>query len=178
MKKIKIKDKTFIRSITSREINQIIKTLADRINNDLQGKEVLFLPILNGSFIFAADLIREIKIPGTVSFVKLSSYKADKSQQNIQSLIGLNEDLKDKCIIIIEDIIDTGSTIAQVVNDLKSKKVAEIKIATMLLKSGIYAGNIVIDYIGKEIENNFVVGYGLDYDGFGRNFKDIYKMTE
>ena len=134
LKKIKIKDKTFVQSVSSHEIKLIIQTLAKRINSDLKGKEVLFLPILNGSFIFAADLIRQIKIPGTVSFVKLSSYKRDKRQQDIQSLIGLNEDIKDKCILIIEDIIDTGSTIAQIVNDLNNKEVKEIRIVSMLLK--------------------------------------------
>lgn len=178
LKKIKLKEKTFEKSITSREIDQIIQTLANSINIDLKGKDVLFLPILNGSFIFAADLIRKIKVPGTVSFVKLSSYKEDKKQQSIQSLIGLNEDVTGKCILIIEDIVDTGSTILRIVNDLKAKGVKEIRIATMLLKPDIYKGEIFIDYVGRKIENNFVVGYGLDYDGFGRNFKDIYKMVK
>lgn len=176
MKRIIIKDKEFELLIPENEIIHIVDGLAEKINNDLARSEVIFLPILNGSFIFAADIIRKINVPGTISFVKLASYKGHRNEENVKTLIGLNEEVVNRSILIIEDIVDSGSTIIQIVNDLKNRKVKDIKIVSMLLKPGIYSGDIEIDYIGKKVPDNFVVGYGLDYFGYGRNLKDIYKM--
>jgi hypoxanthine phosphoribosyltransferase len=169
MQEIRILDKKFREVITKVE-------LARQINSDLKGKDVVFLGILNGAFLFAADLFRQINFQSRISFVKLASYKGTSSSGSIKELIGWNEDINNKTIVVLEDIIDTGNTLERVVGELVIRKVSEIKIAAMLYKPDSYTKKIPLDYIGFEIPNDFVVGYGLDYDGFGRNMPSIYTL--
>jgi hypoxanthine phosphoribosyltransferase len=146
------------------------------MNSELAGKEVVFLGILNGAFLFAADLFRRINFPARISFIKLASYQGTTSQGLIKELIGWNEDIKNKTIVVIEDIVDTGNTLERIVDELQIRKAAEVKIAALLYKPDAYTKNIPLDYIGFEIPDNFVVGYGLDYDGFGRNLPAVYTL--
>jgi hypoxanthine phosphoribosyltransferase len=178
MKEISILDKKFREFLTEDAIQQRIEELATKINNDLAGKDVVFLGILNGAFLFAADLFRRIDFPTRISFVKLASYQGTSSSGTIKELIGWNEDIKDKTIVVVEDIVDTGNTLERIVGELVIRKAAEVRIATMLYKPEAYTKNIPLDYIGFEIPNNFVVGYGLDYDGFGRNLPAVYTLVE
>lgn len=175
MQQIRIHDKTFELSILHEEIKAAIRKVAMRINKDLQGKTPVFVCILNGSFMFAADLLKEITLPCEVSFVKMASYHGIKSTGTIKQLIGFNENLKGRTIVIVEDIVDSGNTMAEIMQRLNELGVEEIKIATLLLKPDAYHKEIPLDYVGLSIPNDFIVGYGLDYDGHGRNLKDIYK---
>lgn len=177
MKKIKISDKQFRISITAENIQEIVDRLAVRLNEDYAGKEVLFVGILNGAFMFAADLLRKITFPCKITFLKLSSYQGTLSTGTIQNLIGMNEDIKDKIVVIIEDIADSGLTLENITTKLKEYKPAELKIVTLLCKSDVFMEKIRIDYIGMEVPNDFVIGYGLDYNGYGRNYKDIYTIN-
>jgi hypoxanthine phosphoribosyltransferase len=176
MKEINILDKYFREYLTENTIQQRINELADVMNSELAGKEVVFLGILNGAFLFAADLFRRINFPARISFIKLASYQGTTSQGLIKELIGWNEDIKNKTIVVIEDIVDTGNTLERIVDELQIRKAAEIKIAALLYKPDAYTKNIPLDYIGFEIPDNFVVGYGLDYDGFGRNLPAVYTL--
>jgi hypoxanthine phosphoribosyltransferase len=152
--------------------------MADEINRDFAGREVVFLGILNGAFLFAADLFKRINLKARISFVKLASYEGTKSSGSVKELIGWNEDIKDKQIIVIEDIVDTGYTLERIVGELSIRNVAGIKIATLLFKPEAYKKKIPVDYIGFEIPNDFVVGYGLDYDGYGRNLPSVYTLIK
>jgi hypoxanthine phosphoribosyltransferase len=140
--------------------------------------DVIFVVILNGAFMFAADLIRELDFTPEITFVRVSSYESMSSTGNIKTLIGLEENLKDRVAVIVEDIIDTGNTIEYIANIIEEKRPSAIKIASMLLKSEAYTKNIVPDYIAFRIPNRFVIGYGLDYKGYGRNLKGIYMKEE
>jgi hypoxanthine phosphoribosyltransferase len=144
----------------------------------MAGKNVVFLGILNGAFLFAADLFKRIKIEARISFVKLASYEGTSSSGTIKELIGWNEDIKNKTIVVIEDIVDTGNTLERIVDELNIRKASEIRIAAMLYKPAAYKKNIRLDYVGFEIPNDFVVGYGLDYDGYGRNLTSVYKLMK
>ncbi|HOX78208.1 MAG TPA: phosphoribosyltransferase family protein [Bacteroidales bacterium] len=176
MKTITVKDKTFKLSITADEISQAIDRLAAELNRDLEGRNPLFLVVLNGAFIFAADLYRKITIESEISFVKLASYSGTSSTSDVKELIGLNERLKGRNIVILEDIIDTGTTMQYLINKLYYLGVNDVKLAALLFKPGAFRESFRIDYLGMEIPNEFIVGYGLDYDGFGRNYADIYKI--
>jgi len=176
MKEIRILDKNFKELITEKAIQGRIEVLAREINNDLAGKDVVFVGILNGAFLFAADLFRRIDLPARISFVKLASYQGTSSSGSIKELIGWNEDIKNKTVVVIEDIVDTGNTLERIVDELVIRKASEIKIAAMLYKPGAYKKNIPVDYIGFEIPNDFVVGFGLDYDGYGRNLPSVYTL--
>ena len=178
MKEIRILDKTFREMITEKVIVERINELAILVNKDLSGKDVVFLGILNGAFLFAADLFRLIDFPSRISFVKLASYEGTSSSGFIKELIGWNEDIKNKTIVVIEDIVDTGNTLERIVDELVIRKASEIKIATLLYKPDAYTRNIPLDYVGFEIPNDFVVGYGLDYDGFGRNLPSVYTLVK
>jgi hypoxanthine phosphoribosyltransferase len=178
MKEVQVLDKKFKVSITEKELQQAIQKIGDKINEELKGKEVIFLGILNGCFMFASDLYKCIDIPSQISFLKLASYQGTTSSGNVKRLIGINENIENKTVIILEDIIDTGNTLENIIKQLKGYEPAEIKIATLLFKPDAYTKDIHIDYVGKEIPNEFIVGYGLDYDGFGRNLRDIYTLTE
>jgi len=176
MKEIRILDKNFRELITEKAIQERIEELARQLNNDLAGKDVVFLGILNGAFLFAADLFRCIDLQSRISFVKLASYEGTSSSGSIKELIGWNEDIKKKTIVVIEDIVDTGNTLERIVDELVIRKVSEVRIATMLFKPAAYTKNIPLDYVGFEIPNDFVVGYGLDYDGYGRNLPSVYTL--
>jgi hypoxanthine phosphoribosyltransferase len=177
MKTVKIKDKEFSLSINADEIHDAVSKVAQKLNRDMDGKTPLFLAILNGSFMFASDLFKQLTIPCEISFVKLSSYQGTSSTENVKTIIGMTEDIKGKTVVIVEDIVDTGFTIEDIIDNLKKYNPAEIRICTMLFKPNAYKKNIKIDYIGIEIPNDFIVGYGLDYDGLGRNLADIYKIV-
>lgn len=178
MKEIRILDKTFRELITEKAILCRIDELARQMNNDLAGKDVVFLGILNGAFLFAADLFRRINLQARISFVKLASYEGTSSSGSIKELIGWNEDIKNKTIVVIEDIVDTGNTLERIVDELVIRKASEIKIAAMFYKPAAYTKNIPVDYVGFKIPNDFVVGYGLDYDGYGRNLSSVYTLIK
>lgn len=177
MKVIRILDKEFKELIEEEIIQKRVGELAEQINRDYAGKgEIILVGILNGAFVFAADLIRKMDIEARITFVKLASYQGTGSSGEIKELIGWNEDLKGRQVIILEDIVDSGETLEKIVNELVSMKVAGIGIAVMFLKPGAYSKNIPIDYTGFEIPDDFVVGYGLDYNGFGRNLPSVYAL--
>lgn len=178
METIKVHDRRFRKFISREKIAGRVIEIANEINRDLGGHDILFIGVLNGSFMFAADLYREISLPSSISFLKLSSYSGMESSGNIRRLIGLVEDLSGKTVVVIEDIIDTGATLEGIVSDLKERGAGEIRVTTLLLKPDAYEGKYKIDYTGFEIPNDFVVGYGLDYDGFGRNLDSVYKLDE
>ncbi len=178
MKEIRILDKNFSEMITEEQIQKRVEELAAQINSDLIGQDVVFLGILNGAFLFAADLFRRINLEARISFVKLASYEGTKSSGSIKELIGWNEDIKGKTVVVIEDIVDTGNTLERIVGELVIRNAAEIKIAAALYKPEAYRKKFALDYIGFEIPNNFVVGYGLDYDGYGRNLPSVYTLIK
>lgn len=175
MQQIKIQDKTFEISILHEEIRASIRKVAMKINSELKGKTPIFVCILNGSFMFASDLLKEITLPCEVSFVKMASYQGVKSSGIVKELIGFNESLKNRTIIIVEDIVDSGNTMNLIMDKLNELGVEDVKIATLLLKPDAYKKDIPLDYVGMSIPDDFIVGYGLDYNGQGRNLKDIYK---
>ena len=177
-KRVKLLDKEFQISITADTIHQSVKKLADRINTDYKGKNPLFIIVLNGAFMFASDLLKMVNIDCEITFVKLSSYVGTKSTHAVRELIGLDESLEGRNVIIVEDIIDTGITMANTIPKLQHLKAMDVKIATLLFKPKAFQKDFAIDYVGMEIGNDFIVGYGLDYDGLGRNLADIYKIVE
>jgi hypoxanthine phosphoribosyltransferase len=176
MQTVTLHDKTFELFIAEDAIQKAILALADQINTDYAGKNPLFLGILNGSFLFAADLFRQIKGHAEISFLKMASYQGTSTTGKISELIGLNEDLSNRHVIIIEDIVDTGITLEKIINDLQTKNPASISIVTLLFKPAAYQKSIPVNYVGIKVANDFLVGYGLDYDGLGRNLKEIYKL--
>ena len=175
---VKIKDKTFKTSIPEAEILKKVQVVADRINKDYEGKTPVFLAVLNGSFIFAADLMRMITVPSEISFVKLASYQGITSTGVIKEVIGLNEDIAGRTIVIVEDIVDTGLTMQRLLETLGTRNPEAIHIASLLVKPEKLKVNLNIEYVAMEIPNDFIVGYGLDYDGFGRNYPDIYTVVD
>lgn len=175
---IKIKDKTFRTSITEAEILEKVRAVADRINHDMAGKNPLLLAVLNGSFIFAADLMRMINIPCEISFVKLASYQGTTSTGKIKEVFGINEDLTDRTVIIVEDIVESGLTIKRMIETLGTRNPESIHICTLLLKPDCLKVDMDIEYAAIEIPNDFILGYGLDYDQQGRNLRDIYTIVE
>lgn len=178
MKRIKILDKEFERSISDEAIQKCIKEMGERMSRDLEGEDVLFMGILNGAFMFASDLFKQIDIQARITFVKLASYEGTVSTGNVKRLIGVNEDLQGKTVVVLEDIIDTGLTMDNIFRQLRGYDPKEVKVATMLFKPDAFRGDYKIDYIGMEIPNEFIVGYGLDYDGYGRNIKEIYTLVK
>lgn len=175
---VKIKDKTFKTFIPESEIQQRVKAVADKINKDMDGKNPLLLAVLNGSFIFAADLIRYITIPCEISFVKLASYEGTVSTGKIKEVIGVNEDLHNRHVVIVEDIVDTGATMKRMLETLGTREPASLHICTLLVKPGKLQVPLNIEYAAMEIPNDFIVGYGLDYDQQGRNLRDIYTLVK
>lgn len=178
MHKVKIHDKYFEPFILFEKIEDAINSIATNINKDIEDITPIFLVILNGSFMFAGDLLKKIAVPCEVSFVKLSSYDGTKSTKKVKELIGFNEDIKGRSIIIVEDIVDSGNTLENVLGQLDRMGAGDVKIATLLFKPDAFEKSYKIDYIGIEIPNDFIVGYGLDYNNQGRNLKDIYKIVE
>lgn len=178
-KRITLKDKTFEISISYNTIHQSIQELAARINADYRDKSVpLFLGVLNGSFMFMSELMKEIEFNCEMSFVKLASYSGTKSSGRVSELIGLADNLKGRHIVVVEDIVDTGESIEHLMRSLVGHEPASIEIATLLFKPDSYKKQLPIKYTAISIPNDFIVGFGLDYDQLGRNLKDIYKIVD
>ncbi|MSQ38241.1 MAG: hypoxanthine phosphoribosyltransferase [Chitinophagaceae bacterium] len=176
MNSIQVLDKEFVPYLSEKEIQEKITALAVQLNKDYAGKKPIFLSILNGSFLFTADLFKQITIEAEVCFIKLASYKGMTSSGNIITAIGLEANVRGRDIIILEDIIDTGKTLHHYLPQLLSSSPASVKIAVLLNKKEALQFPVEVDYTCFEIPNKFVVGYGLDYDGLGRNSKDIYQL--
>ena len=174
---VKIKDKSFRVSIPEAEIKSRVKAVAEQINKDLEGKNPLFLCVLNGSFIFAADLYREITIPSNISFVKLASYQGTISTGKVQEVIGLNEDISGRTVVIVEDIVDTGRTMRQMIESLGTRNPESVHICALFVKPDKLEEPIDVEYVAFSIPDDFIVGYGLDYDQEGRALKDIYTIV-
>ncbi|MCE3259747.1 MAG: adenylate kinase [Bacteroidetes bacterium] len=174
---ITLKDKQFKPYIPSEKILDAVKKIATAIDQELAGEFPLFLVVLNGSFMFAADLLKEVKSPCEISFVKLASYHGTSSTGAVTELIGLTEDVSGRTVVILEDIVDSGLTIEKLYAILQKKNAKQIRIATAFFKPQSYKKDLKVDYIGIEIPNDFVVGYGLDYDGLGRNLKDVFVLA-
>ncbi len=177
MESIQLGDKTFVPYISEEKILGAVKRVADQISIDMKGKNPLFLVVLNGSFIFAADLVRNFNGPCEVSFVKLASYHGTSSVA-VKELVGLNEDLEGRNIVIVEDIVDSGKTIEHILDQVNSQRPQSVSVASFLFKSEVFKKDFKIQYIGIEIANDFIVGYGLDYNGLGRNLRDIFVIKE
>jgi hypoxanthine phosphoribosyltransferase len=173
-----ILDKSFKPYLTNVEIDKAIEKIADQINHDYAGKNPLFIAILNGSFIFASDLFKKIKIPAEISFIKLASYQGTKSTGTVITSIGLETDLFERHVIVLEDIIDTGKTLSAFLPQLKHQQPSSLKVCALLHKKEATKFPIDIDYLGFEIPDLFVVGYGLDYNGYGRNLDQIMQIDE
>ena len=174
---ITVDNKTFEKYITHEQIQSIITSLAQKINKDYQNKDgILFIVVLNGAFMFAADLFKQIKGMHKISFVKFSSYDSVYSSGKVKTLIGLNEDIKDKDVIIVEDIVDSGVTMGSLSEQLQQMNPKSLEICTLMFKPGNFKGDYKVKYIGKEISNEFIIGYGFDVDGLGRNLPDIYQL--
>ncbi|WP_025799817.1 hypoxanthine phosphoribosyltransferase [Hoylesella saccharolytica] len=178
MGRVKLKDKVFEISISEAEILQRIKVVAEKISKDMEGKNPLLLAVLNGSFIFAADLMRMLTIPCEISFVKLASYQGTTSTGVIKEVFGINEDISGRTVIIVEDIVESGLTIKRMIETLGTRNPESIHICTLLLKPERLTVPLNIEYVAIEIPNNFIVGYGLDYNQQGRNLRDIYTVVE
>jgi len=172
---MKFKDLEFNEFISAADVQQKVAELAGQINHDYRDKTPLFLPILNGSFIFASDLIKQVELPCRVSFVKVSSYAGTASTGQLKSLIGLEESLFNQDIIIVEDIVDTGFTLQRIVEELRALGTKSVEVVALLRKQPARDKGVYVKYTGFEIDNEFVLGYGLDYDGLGRNLREIYK---
>jgi hypoxanthine phosphoribosyltransferase len=177
MSVIKVHDKAFGPYLSEQTIQDRVKEMAERISADYAGKRPLFIAILNGSFMFASDLFKNLTIEAELCFIKLASYKGMKSSGNVVTSIGLDDDIFGKDVIIVEDIVDTGKTLHNFLPKLMHQQPKSMKIASLLHKSEATEYPIMLDYIGFDIPNKFVVGYGLDYDGLGRNFREIYQLV-
>lgn len=175
---IHLNDKTFEVFIREDEISKEISCLAETINKEYQDKEIVFIAILNGAFMFASDLIKSITNPCEISFVKVSSYSGTTSKGRVDELIGLNMDLENKHVIILEDIVDTGITIDKIITLMSAESPASVKVCTLLYKPSAFLGKKEPDFVGFSIPNKFVVGYGLDYNEKGRNLREIYQLKE
>ena len=175
---VKIKDKSFRTSIPEAEIKARVKAVAQQISKDMEGKTPLLLGGLNGSVIFAADLIREMTIPCEISFVKLASYQGTTSTGKVKEVIGINENLSGRTVIIVEDIVESGRTMRQMIESLGTRNPESVHICTLFFKPDKLQEELALDYVAFRIPDDFIVGYGLDYDGFGRELKDIYTIVE
>ena len=178
METIRIKDKQFKAFITEEQILKEVARVGEEINRDLADANPLFVSVLNGSFMFTADLMKHVSVPCEISFVKLASYAGTSSTGKVKELVGLNDDITGRTIVIVEDIIDTGLTMERLIETLKARNPKEIRIATLLVKPDKLKVDLDINYIAMSIPNDFIVGYGLDYDGLGRNYRDIYTVIE
>lgn len=178
MPAIRLHDKTFETYLSEQEIQEKINIIAGQINRDYEGRQPLFIAILNGSFMFAADLFRRLTIDAEICFIKLASYRGMKSSGNVITAIGLDQDLFGREVIIVEDIVDTGKTLNEFLPKLDHQQPKSLKIVALLHKPEATQFQLKIDYLGFSIPNKFVVGYGLDYDGLGRNLKEIYQLAE
>ena len=178
METVRIKDKEFRVSIPAEKIQERVKAVAEQINRDMEGKNPLLIAVLNGAFMFAADLMRNITIPREISFVKLASYQGTTTTGTVKEVFGINEDLQGRTIIIVEDIVDTGLTIKRMVETLGTRNPESIHVCTLLVKPGNVREDINVEYVAFEIPNDFILGYGLDYDQQGRNLPEIYTIVK
>ena len=185
MDSIKIKDKSFRVSIPEAEIKTRVKALAEQMSKDLEGKNPIFLTVLNGAFIFAADLMREMTIPMRemtipceISFVKLASYQGTTSTGKVKEVFGINEDLSGRTVVIVEDIVESGQTMKQMIESLGTRNPESVRICTLFFKPEKLKEDLNLDYVAFRIPDDFIVGYGLDYDGLGRELKDVYTIVE
>ncbi len=178
METIKILDKEFAKNISHERILDAVDMMAKEVSGDYKDTTPLFLCVLNGAFMFAADFFKQYPGDCEISFIRLSSYSGTKTTEEVKTLIGLDDDIKGRDVIILEDIVDSGITISHLVEDLSAYEPQSIKVATLLLKPDAVRKSVKPDYVGMEIPNDFIVGYGLDYNGYGRNYKDIYKIVE
>ena len=178
MDTVKIKDKSFRVSIPEAEIKERVKALAEQMSKDLEGKNPIFLGVLNGSFIFAADLMREMTVPCEISFVKLASYQGTTSTGKVREVLGINEDLSGRTVVIVEDIVESGQTMKQMIESLGTRNPESVRICTLFFKPEKLKEDLNLDYVAFSIPDDFIVGYGLDYDGLGRELKDVYTIVE
>ena len=178
MDKVKILDKEFKLFISEKRIQEAVKGMARRMNKELKGQKIFLIGILNGCFMFAADLVKHLDLDCTITFLKLASYQGTSSTGKVKRLIGLNEDIKGQVVVVLEDIVDTGITLDFIQKQLRGYEPAEIKLATLLYKPDACRQDVSLDYVGIEIPDDFVVGYGLDYNGHGRNLRQIYTVIE
>jgi len=178
MDNVRILDKEFKLFISEKQIQEAVERMASRMNKELKGQKIFLIGILNGCFMFAADLIRNLDLDCTITFLKLASYQGTSSTGKVKRLIGLNEDIKDQTVVVLEDIVDTGITLDFIQKQLRGYEPAEIKLATLLYKPEACRQDVSLDYVGIEIPDDFVVGYGLDYNGYGRNLRQIYTVIE
>lgn len=177
MEEIQIHDKKFALSIPAKTIQEAVKKVGDDINRDLAGTNPLFICVLNGAFMFAGDLMKTVNFPCEITFVKLSSYEGIYTTGAVKEVIGLNESVVGRNIVVVEDIVDTGITMEKIIHSLEAKGAKSIKVATFLQKPDALQRDIKVDYVAMKIPNDFIVGYGLDYDGYGRNLKEIYTLV-
>ncbi len=178
MSRVQIHDKHFETYLNATEIQQAVERIAAQINEDLQGERPLFVGVLNGAFLFAADLLKCINIDCEISFVKVASYEGTTTTGTVKELVGLQDDIQGRTVVVLEDIVDTGITMDSILQTLQSQSPKQVKVATLLYKPEAFQKDFAIDYVAFEIPNEFVVGYGLDYDGLGRNLNEIYKITD
>jgi hypoxanthine phosphoribosyltransferase len=179
MKTVKLLDREFRVSIPAEQIDEVIAQMAEKMNKDLAGKDPLFICILNGSFMFASDLMKQITVDNAqITFMRLSSYDGMGTTGKVKKLMGFTEDLNDRTVVLLEDIVDTGITISNTLEQIKDYNAKEVLVATMLFKPEALIRDVKIDYVGMDIPNDFIVGRGLDYDGMGRNLPDIYTVID
>lgn len=177
MDSIQVKDKCFVSFIKEADILREVQRVADEISRDFKDEVPLFISVLNGSFMFTADLMRRMSVPSEVSFVKLASYDGVSSTGKVKELVGLNKNIEGRTVVIVEDIVDTGLTMQRLLETLQAMNPKEIRIATLLVKPDKLMVDLKLDYVAMNIPNDFIVGYGLDYDGLGRNYRDIYTVV-
>ena len=175
---IKVRDKQFELFISEDSIQREVRRIAEEMNRDLADKDPIFLGILNGAFMFASDLYKQLTFPCQITFLKLASYSGTQSTGSVKQLIGINLDLKDRFVVVLEDIVDTGVTLETIIRQLSGYEPSDIRVATFLHKPEATVREVKLDYVGMEIPNDFILGYGLDYDGYGRNFREIYQLVE
>jgi len=177
-KLVKLGDRSFRLYKSESEILALVRAVAHQINSDYIGRRPLIVPVLNGSFMFASDLMKELMLDCEISFVKVVSYQGTSSNNNATTLIGLNQNIEGRHVIIVEDIVDSGHTLSRILPLLSQMNPASLKVASLLYKPLALRANVKVDYVGLEIPNDFIVGYGLDYDGLGRNLRDIYQAID
>lgn len=177
MKTVQVKDRNFSLLISADQIQQRVSELAQEINQDMAGKNPLFLVMLNGAFMFAADLLKQINFPCEISFVKYASYCGTESTEQLDELIGLRESIRNRFVVIIEDVVDSGFTMKSLLLSLSSREPLELKVVTCFVKPEALKSELKLDYLGFSLPDVFLVGYGLDYDGQGRNLQEIYALT-
>ena len=177
-KVIQVRDKKFRLCISEDMIQKEVTKMAEQMNRELADKDPIFLGILNGAFMFAGDLYKQLTFPCQITFLKLASYSGTQSTGSVKQLIGINLDLKDRFVVILEDIVDTGITLETIIRQLSGYEPEEIRVATFLHKPDATIREVKLDFVGMRIPNDFILGYGLDYEGYGRNFREIYRLVD